>query len=172
MVGVKFGVAVVLVLLGADAGRCEVLKVRVERVLDGDTFHGKVVAGAVPAGVKHVRDSLVSVRLDGIDAPEKDQPWGDSSRHALGRRVAGSVVAVEIVDIDRYRRVVGRVHRDGIDVNRSLVASGDAWMYRRFSSSRDLDSLESAARLGRLGLWKTQAPVPPWDWRRERRRRR
>lgn len=143
-----------------------VLQVRVQTVLDGDTFHARPAAGAFPKGVKRVHDSLVSVRLEGVDTPERDQAWGDSARVALERLVAGSVVEVEIVTIDRYRRIVGRVRREGLFVNARMVEDGHAWMFRRYTTASDLDSLESAARRARRGLWAAPAPIEPWVWRR------
>lgn len=139
---------------------------RVHSVLDGDTFHARPSGGSFPKGVKRVHDSLVSVRLEGVDAPERDQAWGDSSRAALERLVAGSVVEVEIVTIDKYRRVVGRVRRDGRPVNTRMVAEGHAWMFRRYTSSPELDSLEGEARRSRRGLWSDPSPIEPSTWRR------
>lgn len=143
-----------------------VLRVRVQTVLDGDTFHARPADGVFPKGVKRVHDSLVSVRLEGVDAPERDQAWGDSARVALERLVAGAVVEVEIVTIDKYRRIVGRVRRDGLAVNARMVRDGHAWMFRRYSTSAQLDSLESEARGRRRGLWAAPAPIEPSVWRR------
>jgi endonuclease YncB( thermonuclease family) len=144
---------------------------RVESVLDGDTFHGRIVRGGPLRGVKVIRDSLVSVRLQGVDAPEKDQPWGKKAREALSGMVEGDTVLVEIVERDAYRRVLGVVRRDGLDVNAALVAQGHAWMFRKYSDSPVLDSLERAARRTGAGLWAAGSgePVPPWEWRRRKR---
>lgn len=143
-----------------------VLRVRVQTVLDGDTFHARPADGAFPKGVKRVHDSLVSVRLEGVDAPERDQAWGDSARVALERMVAGSVVEVEIVTIDKYRRIVGRVRREGLAVNARMVRDGHAWMFRRYTTSPLLDSLEAEARGKRRGLWAAPEPIEPSVWRR------
>ncbi len=71
--------------------------------------------------------------------------------------------------VDRYGRIVGRVYVDGIDVNRELVAQGFAWVYRKYSDDAELLELEAQARGKGLGLWTDPNPIPPWDWRRERR---
>lgn len=150
----------------ASPSASKVLRVRVQTVLDGDTFHARPAGGGFPKGVKRVHDSLVPVRLEGVDAPERDQAWGDSSRVALERMVAGAVVDVEIVTIDKYRRIVGRVRRGSTFVNQRMVAEGHAWMFRRYTSAPQLDSLEAAARRARRGLWALPNPIEPSAWRR------
>jgi len=160
----------ILLFLLVIAGHCEVLTVRVERVVDGDTFHGRVRAGGVPRRAKFLKDSLVPVRLEGIDAPERDQPWGDSSRQALARMLEGRDAAVDIVDVDGFRRIVGRVRTGSVDVNAAMVARGHAWMFRRYTSSSLLDSLERASRASGRGLWSASSPVEPWVWRKRHRR--
>ncbi len=159
-----------VVLLVVAAGHAETLAVRVVRVVDGDTFHGRVRSGAVPRRVKLLMDSLVPVRLEGIDAPERDQPWGDSSRQALARMLEGRDAAVDIVDVDGFRRIVGRVRTGSVDVNAAMVARGHAWMFRRYTSSSLLDSLERASRASGRGLWSASSPVEPWVWRKRHRR--
>ena len=49
------------------------------------------------------------VRLAGIDAPEKRQPFGNASRKKLRDLVAGKEVLVEFEKYDRYGRIVGKV---------------------------------------------------------------
>lgn len=166
---VRFAIALFL-LAGAGAGHGDVLTVRVERVVDGDTFHGRVRSGTVPRGIRFLKDSLVSVRLEGIDAPEQDQPWGDRAREALSSMVAGRETRVEIADVDGFRRIVGRVRTGSVDVNAAMVASGHAWMFRRYTSSPALDSLERASRTSGRGLWSEPSPVEPWAWRKRHRR--
>ena len=49
----------------------------------------------------------VEVRLDGIDAPEKNQSFGTKSRDALAGLVSGKTVTVQSKATDRYRRTLG-----------------------------------------------------------------
>lgn len=145
--------------------------VRVVKVLDGDTFHGTRPPGVSLNGAKVVRDTLVAVRLWGVDAPEKRQPWGDEARAALASMIEGRTVQVAMVDVDAYHRVVGRVRCNGQDVNEALVLQGHAWMFRRYTDSPELDALETMARRKRKGLWATDSTerVPPWEWRHRKR---
>jgi endonuclease YncB( thermonuclease family) len=95
---------------------------RVVGVSDGDTL--TVLTAA--------RDE-VRVRLAEIDAPESGQPYGARAKQALSDLTYGRQVRVAVVDIDRYDRVVGRVHAGSRDVNAEMVRQGAAWVFVRFS---------------------------------------
>ncbi len=41
-------------------------------------------------------------------------------------------------------------------------------MYRRYSNDQSLSDLEEEARVARRGLWADPEPVPPWEWRTQR----
>lgn len=115
------------------------------------------------------------IRLAGIDAPEKRQPWGERARQSLGELVFERVVEVEIRKKDRYGRAIGRVRVDGVDVNLELLQRGLAWHYKAYEreqpeQERDAYArAEREARAGRQGLWSDARPVAPWDYRRGRR---
>ena len=49
------------------------------------------------------------IRLSGIDAPEKAQPFGDRSKQNLARMVFNKDVSIEWSKQDRYGRIVGKV---------------------------------------------------------------
>jgi len=124
-----------------------------ERITDGDTI--VLVDGS-------------RVRLHGIDAPERDQPFGSQATAALGYMVGGTVYVVE-VDTDRYGRMVGQLYHatEGYDINASMVCAGFAWWYERYAKDSELlRDCESEARGSSKGLWSDVEPVPPWQWRR------
>ena len=75
------------------------------------TIEGKVVKVADGDTITVLDSSKEQhrVRLAGIDAPEKGQPFGNASRKKLGELVAGKEVRVEFEKYDRYKRVVGKV---------------------------------------------------------------
>lgn len=118
----------------------------------------------------------VKVRLHGIDAPERGQPYGNRSRQALSDLVFGKDVEVEDRGTDRFKRTVGRVTVGAVDVNREMVATGMAWHSTHYDQSRKLRDAEKAARDAKAGLWADPHACPPWEWRRfdeeERDRRR
>ena len=52
------------------------------------------------------------IRLAGIDATEKDQPFGSRSKQSLSNAVMGKPVRIEWKKQDRYGRLVGKVERE------------------------------------------------------------
>jgi endonuclease YncB( thermonuclease family) len=114
-------------------------------------------------------DTLVTVRLAEIDAPEKRQAYGQEATEQLAVLVAGQWVRVVYSTKDMYGRVVGRLFCGSLDVNAIMVISGYAWVYRQYSKDHGLVELEEAAQTSKSGLWKDSSPVPPWEWRRSKR---
>ncbi len=78
---------------------------RVVRILDGDTVE-----------VLNAAQDPERVRLGGIDAPEKAQPFGTQSKQHLADLAGGQAVIVEWKKRDRHGRVVGTLSivRDGV----------------------------------------------------------
>ncbi len=116
----------------------------------------------------------VRVRLHGIDAPEGGQDFGRRAKQRLAALVKGKTLRLQKMDVDQYYRVVARLWLDGVDINREMVASGMAWVTPRYCTQdfcENWQEAETEARNAKLGLWAHPNPLPPWDWRRERRRR-
>ena len=107
----------------------------------------------------------VKVRLYGIDAPEKKQPYGQKSKQFLSNLIAGRSVEIQEKGKDRYKRVLGIVYLDGRDINEQMVLNGYAWAYVKYS--KIYASQELKARSQNLGLWRDK-PIPPWEWRKLR----
>lgn len=130
---------------------------RVVSITDGDTC------------VVLVDRQQIKVRLEGIDAPEKGQPYGTKSREHLAALIHEKAVSVVVSGKDRYGRSLGTVWVDQDNINEEMVRSGLAWHYKRFSKDKTLQRLESEARAAKRGLWADRDPVPPWEWRAEKR---
>ncbi|MDR1611739.1 MAG: thermonuclease family protein [Planctomycetota bacterium] len=130
-------------------------------VADGDTIT-----------VLSADDWQVRVRLYGIDAPERKQPYGTVARRSVAAICYGKTVGITELDVDRYGRVVALVEVDGVLVNRALVDNGMAWVYEKYCKQPECDEwleLEARARKERRGLWGgSEPPVPPWEWRRRK----
>ena len=155
-----------------------------------DTLQGKVVKVADGDTVTIVDDSGKKhrIRLAGIDAPEKDQPYGDASTQSLMELVSSKVVTIEYDKRDRYKRIVGKVLVDPpgevfcmaldcvkkIDAGLEQIKAGLAWHYKYYQmeqseKDRELYSeAEQEARIKKMGLWKDKEPMAPWEWRRKR----
>ena len=131
---------------------------RVVRVADGDT----ITVLSTPA-TQH------KIRLHGIDAPEKKQPFG----HAAGRFLAGLVanreVRVSYTKRDRYGRIVGIVFLDGRDVNLEMLKAGMAWHYKKYDSTPAYAQPESEARAAKRGLWQDKTSIEPESFRKAKR---
>jgi endonuclease YncB( thermonuclease family) len=110
------------------------------------------------------------IRLNGIDTPEKGQPFGNKAKQFVLDVAAGKTVKVHGTDQDRYGRTIGEIILPGDQsLNRLLVKEGYAWWYRQYSNDRSLGQLEKLAQAEGKGLWADADPVPPWDWRRGKR---
>ena len=129
-------------------------------------FAGKVVA-VLDGDSLMVLDGRrqVEVRLHGVDAPEGGQAFGNVCKRTLSNLVFGKTAAVQIVDIDRYKRSVSRLTVDGRDVGLEMIRAGCAWHYRQYSNDASYAAAEQEARRARRGLWQDAKPVPPWIYR-------
>lgn len=67
------------------------------------------------------------IRLAGIGAPERKQPFGDRSKQHLSAMVLSKQVTVEWEKEDRYGRTVGKILVDGRDANLEQIKAGMAW---------------------------------------------
>lgn len=141
----------------------------VTRVLDGDTFHCLPERPVI--GAKIHKDGTVSVRLRGIDAPEKRQAYGEEARLSLKEMIGNKTVKLDIKDIDRYGRVVAYVWHNNWNINLEQVKRGMAWAYTEYLDrpyASEFYDAEKQARKQKLGLWQQVNPTPPWEWRRGR----
>jgi len=144
------------------------------RSASAETFTGRVIGVADGDTLTVLRAGGGEVvRLRGIDAPERGQPWGERAKQYASALVFGKVVAVEAAGRDRYGRLLAEVRLpDGRSLSQELVRAGYAWWFRRYSEDRRLARLEAEARTGRRGLWADLSPVPPWEYREARARAR
>ena len=147
---------------------------KVVSVTDGDTIR---VLDA--DNVQH------KVRLTGIDAPERSQPYGTKSRDHLASMVAGKEVLVESEKTDRYGRTLGKVWVQPadcstcgktLDANHAQVLAGMAWWYRYYAKEQSpedrgrYESAEDEAKARKWGLWTDPNPINPYEWRKGKRK--
>ena len=144
---------ILAVLLIAGAARAETFESNVVGVQDGDSL-------TVLRERQRVR-----VRLVGIDAPERGQPFGDQSRKSLAALCWKKRASIAWLEKDSHQRLLGRVNCSGVDANAEQVRRGLAWA-SPLARDREMNALQDAARRARKGLWADAAPVKPWEWRR------
>lgn len=136
----------------------------VEHVYDGDSFRLRTADGR-----------RLGVRIAGIDAPERTQPFANVSRRALRDAIDDREVRIEAIKVDAYGRAVARVFVGGRDIGLEQIDAGMAWHFARYDADlppveRERYALAQAdARARRAGLWQDNDPVAPWLFRKERR---
>lgn len=125
-------------------------------VTDGDTIKVRCAQG-----------EQVTIRLAGIDAPEKKQAFGQRSKEALSALCYQVQATITPKTKDRYGRTVADVQCRGKDAGSEQVRTGHAWVYVKYAKGYEhLHPLQDAAKVARLGLWADPAQEPPWEWRR------
>ena len=158
-----FGITTGLIFnwAGACASAEARLDIIVTRIIDGDSL----------------RADRLKLRLHGIDAPERKQKCKDAAgkTYACGRQAinwlqkqinTGERLSCDLLDIDKYRRLIVRCFKDGRDINEAMVRAGWAVAYTRYSD--DYLTSETAAKAEQIGLWKGQF-IRPESWRQKSR---
>jgi endonuclease YncB( thermonuclease family) len=155
-----FSLALLLFSFGLNAGT---IQGKVVSVADGDTIT-----------VLDATNTQHKIRLQGIDAPEKAQPFGQKSKQSLSQMVQSKQVTVEYQKKDKYGRTLGKVLHNGTDVCLEQIKLGMAWHYKQYASDQPkedralYDQTEQDARAKKAGLWIDKAPTPPWEFRRQK----
>lgn len=149
--------------LSYGIANAETLTGRIVGVTDGDTLT-----------LLTLERTQHRIRLDGIDAPEKAQEFGNRSRENLSRLVFNREVTAECPKRDRYERKVCLVREQGRDVGLQQIKDGMAWWFKQYAKEQTPESraayeeAEREAREDKRGLWSDPHPVAPWEYRRIR----
>ena len=143
----------------------------VTKVSDGDTIH-----------VTTPEKTKLTVRLYGMDAPETPkinqrtghinkpgQPYGEESWKALEAKIMGKQVRLDIIDIDRYKRMVGVIWIGNRNINLEMVKEGYAEAYLEYLKEpyrAQFIRAEKEARSARRGIWSLPGYERPNDFRK------
>mgnify|MGYP001818304312 CR=1 FL=1 len=142
------------------------------------------VALAVESGdsvvVRHTRTQRIErVRLEGVAAPAHRQPHAAASGAALAETLGGRslVVSATAREADGSLRgwicvaetpYFGRWNYPVCDppdsVNASVTRAGEVWARPGPDAEPALIAAQEQARGERAGLWRDEAPIPPWQW--------
>lgn len=130
-------------------------------VYDGDTVK------LHPIG-QFSQQNDIKLRITQIDAPERNQRFGLTSRRALVALCQGNGVfaTTDIVAKDRYQRSLGRLQCNQVDASLYLVEQGLAWHDEKYAHDPALEQAQLKAKQQKLGLWADEKPMAPWVWRK------
>ena len=133
----------------------------VTEIFDGDSFN-----------LKAANAQTVRVRIAGIDAPEKSQPYSQKSKAALEDLLTAGPITLGVIKQDRFERWVALVMVNDVDVGLRQIEAGWAWYFKRYkqdlpeSLQLEYDRAERQARADQRGLWAwSTPPEPPWKFR-------
>lgn len=145
----------------SQSSLAEIIQGKVIGIADGDT-----ITLLDDKNIQH------KIRLSGIDAPEKKQPFGNVSKSALSDCAFSKLAHVETFKSDRYGRLIGKVRVDDIDCNLRQLELGLAWHYKKYMNEQSAEdrlkysSAQIKAMVDHVGLWRDPDAVPPWDFRK------
>jgi micrococcal nuclease len=125
------------------------------RVIDGDTYVFLTTTGSF------------TVRMLGIDAPERDQPFSREASEFLSEYLNKKAITI-VNGTDKEDRSVGTLLVNGKDINLLSIKGGYSWHYKRYSADRDYAAAEEYAQRNKLKIWSLPNPIPPWSWRQRR----
>lgn len=142
--------------------------------LSAAEIRGKVVSITDGDTIKVLDDldkGVLKIRLNKIDAPEKNQAFGQKSKQYLSNLVFGKQVIIRFKEIDRYGRILGLIYIDGVEVNLQMVKAGMAWHYAYYDKTPAYIEAEKKARASKVGLWIDPEPISPYEFRKSRKSR-
>ena len=113
-------IAILALITHASAADTTVLTGTVTHVRDGDTIE----VGKIP------------IRLNGVSAPELDEPLGYTSKQFMIDLVDGKSVLCEMTGAKTYDRLVGTCYLDGQDIGAVVISEGLALDCPRYSGGR------------------------------------
>jgi micrococcal nuclease len=149
---IKISIIICLIFKGLS-GYAQAYDGSIIRVIDGDTF------------VFQTEEGSLTIRMNDIDAPERDQPFSKESSDFL-KQYLHKVATLKSSGVDRYSRTLAVLYIDGKDINLLSIRGGYSWHFKRYSTDHQYAQAEEYAKKNKLGLWAVPNPIPPWDWRK------
>jgi len=134
----------------------------VTKISDGDTIQ-----------VVTPEQTKLKIRLYGIDAAEMPgtytQRYAPDARKALEGKIKGRQVKLDIIDVDKYRRLVSIVWLDGRNINLEMIREGHAEAFVEYLKPpyrAQFLKAEREAREAKLGIWALPDYERPRDYRK------
>ncbi|MDQ7826345.1 MAG: thermonuclease family protein [Candidatus Eremiobacteraeota bacterium] len=110
-----------------------------------------------------------TLKLNCIDCPDLDQPFGPQAKTYLEQLIQGKNVDVEVVWVDHSNRKVSKISLDGKDVGTAIASAGLAWYDGKLEQDSEIAQAADLAKAQKIGLWTQPNPVAPWDFRTQQR---
>jgi len=152
----------IFILFLSNFANAKTIEGLVVGVADGDTIT-----------VLDQQKNTYKIRLQGIDAPEKKQAFGEKSKQSLHDLVHSKQVRIEYDKEDKYGRIVGKVTVEDVDVCLQQLVLGMAWHYKKYQNEQSVSDralysdTELKSQSLKLGLWTEDTPMPPWEFRKK-----
>ena len=152
---IKYYFLIFLIFCSCSSAKSSFLLTNI-KVIDGDTIRAEV------------EGEERKIRLDDIDAPEMNQPFGVQSRNFLIRLLDKKDITVVFQGKGSYGRPLGQIYANDESVNALMIKSGFAWVYDRYVKDSSLYQYQDQAKAENLGLWQAENPIEPWVWRKQK----
>lgn len=123
-------------------------------IVDGDTYD-----------ILIEDNKKIRIRMEGIDAPETGMPFSQVSKNYLGKLCFNKNIKVHVTKLDNKRYIGFSYLDDGTELSHEMIRAGLAWHFTKYNTDEDLGNLETEAREAKVGLWKDNKPLPPWEIR-------
>ena len=136
-------------------------------VIDGDSV---IISNRTSSGISMELPNPVD--LDGIDAPELDQPGGEKAKLLLTELLKGKKVRIiELVDSGKPRGAW--LFLDDKCINLMMIKNGYAWLgklnvYNQQNQKEKLSEALKEARKNKKGIWKQENPIHPSKWKQNK----
>jgi micrococcal nuclease len=97
-----------------------------------------------------------TLRLLGINTPEKNQPFYQEAKDFLLGQVQNKTIQIESHGPDKYKRTLAYIFLEDQNINTQILSNGLAtlYYYDKDSHYNELKEAEEFARLNNLGIWK------------------
>ncbi|RLN01138.1 hypothetical protein C2845_PM06G16040 [Panicum miliaceum] len=109
------------------------------------------------------------IRMRGVDVPELKMANGNESKNALVKLIGGKRVTIYVYGQDQFGRYVGDIYCDGVFIQEKMLKNGHVWHFKTYDKRPEFAQWEREARASRRGLFASENPEKPWDWRRDQR---
>jgi endonuclease YncB( thermonuclease family) len=158
---IALSASVLLVIPATGTVAADTTTVEVVEVTSGDTLTYR--ADTRSPGARQRKETL---RLYGVDAPERGQPRGEQARRFVADRLLGKTIKIKRVGKGAVGSPIAAWAYLGKGcVNEWLLKNGLAWWDRSRGPDKRLEEMETEAREAKRGLWADPKPVEPWKWR-------